>query len=307
MKWRRTDLNHALTVLLLTAGATALRYLFNPMLGYRSPLLFHILAVAVAAQVAGTASGLITTGLSVVLIGYFFIPPPRLPLPPDPGDALALLLFVSVGASLSFFGGRRKRIADELQRIRYNLETAQHIASIGSWESDLVGKLWWSPETYAILGVEPQPGRPLNINDFYDRVSPEDRSRVEQAVRQAVSTRTDYEVEHRIVRKNDGQVRFIHQQAKVVVNDGTTHLIGSIKDITDKKRGEMAEQILGGLLQVCSACRRIRDASTQQWYSMEGYLRLHSAAKFSHGMCEDCGKQWYSEGWDGKGRNERLS
>jgi hypothetical protein len=28
---------------------------------------------------------------------------------------------------------------------------------------------------------------------------------------------------------------------------------------------------------------------------MEAYLRLHSEARFSHGMCPDCGKQWFTE------------
>ncbi len=79
-------------------------------------------------------------------------------------------------------------------------------------------------------------------------------------------------------------------------------VLGIIMDVTDVKQGEMAQQILGGLLQVCSACRRIRDDKTDDWYSMEGYLRQRIPAKFSHGMCPDCSRQWFPEGRSGTGQ-----
>jgi len=292
VKSRGKFLKDSLTVILLTVGATALRYLFDPTLGPRSPLLFHILAVAIAAQIAGLVSGLVVTGFSVILIDYFFMPPLHtLGPPPDPSDKLALLLFVGVGVSLSIFGGQQKRAEERMSRIRYNLETAQQIANVGSWESDGAGEFWWSEQAYRIFGVS--PGTKLNTAEFYDLVHPEDRDAVRHAAAMAIETETDYDIEHRLVRKSDGDVRYVQQQAKVITGD--TRLIGSIRDLTDTRRGELAQQILGGLLQICSACRRIRDKESDQWYSMEGYLRRHSNAKFSHGMCEDCGKQWSSE------------
>lgn len=281
---------------LAVLAATVLRYSSNPILGVRSPFLFHVLAVSVVAQIGGTVSGLIATGLSVVLIDYFFVPPLyNLYPPPNVRDNLAMLLFVLVGVVLSVFGGRRKRAEEDLLRIRYNLETAQHVASIGSWESDLITKkLWWSAETYNIFGFP--AGTKLKTDDFYECVHPEDRVRVRETVARAIESERDYDVEHRILRKSDGKVRNVHQKAKLIQQSGTTvRLIGSIKDITDTKRGEMAEQILGGLLQVCASCRRIRDTKSNQWYSMEGYLRRHTTAEFSHGMCSDCGKQWYQD------------
>ena len=278
---------------LLTGSATLLRYVSNPVFRTRSPLLFHAFAVAVAAQYGGMISGLTATVLGVLATDYLFIAPVHSLKMAAPGDAMAMGVFTVVGVGLSFFGERRKRAEDELARIRHNLETAQRIASIGSWESDLITeKLWWSAETYNIFGVP--DGSPLKTSDFFESVHPEDRARVREAVTKAIETRGDYDVEHRIVRRSDGRVRSVHQQAKLIQHNGLpVRMIGSIKDTTDTRRGEMAEQILGGLLQVCSACRRIRDANSDEWYSMEGYLRRHSAAEFSHGMCPDCGRQWY--------------
>jgi PAS domain S-box-containing protein len=59
----------------------------------------------------------------------------------------------------------RKDTESELLRIRHNLETAQHIARVGSWDKDLAsGNIWWSAETCRIFGVA--EGRPMTGDDF---------------------------------------------------------------------------------------------------------------------------------------------
>src|SRR5690242_14021742 len=114
MKSRRRFLNDLGLIAALTAGATALRYAFNPGLGTRAPFLFHVLTVAIGAQIAGLAPGLISTGMSLLLIRYFFAPPYHsLGRPADPQFGVALLLFAVVGIALSIFGEWRKRTADE--------------------------------------------------------------------------------------------------------------------------------------------------------------------------------------------------
>lgn len=283
--------------------ATVARYDADPLLGTRSPLLFYILAVAVVAQISGTVSGLIATGLSVVSIRYFFIAPFHSFRPPDFAHHMALLLFVCVGVVLSIFGGREKRTKDELVEARYLLETAQHIANIGSWDSNLVtNALRWSPETYLILGFP--VGTILHSEDFYECIPPDERDTVRAAVAKAIENDTYYDSEHHIVRRNDGEIRLIHHQAKIIRDDNgnSVHLVGSIRDITEKKRGEMAQQVLGGLIKVCSSCRRIRDPRDDDWYSIEAYLLRHTPVEFSHGMCTDCARQWY-----GKERKEATS
>jgi PAS domain S-box-containing protein len=290
LEFGRKFLKNSVVVVLVTASATALRYVFHTAVEDRAPILFHILAIALASEICGTVSGIVVTVLSVVSLHYLFLPPQGLGWASDPHYKVTLLLFSAVGMAFSIFGGRRKRAEEETERIRYNLEIAQQIGSVGSWESDIKGNLWWSHQTFEIFGVPPQ--NKVRIQDFYDLVHPEDRDAVRRAVEAALESSTGYDIEHRIVRRSDGQLRIVRQQAKVI-RHGPTLLIGSIKDETEARRGEMAQQILGGLLQVCSSCRRIRDADKGDWYSMEGYLRLHSTARFSHGMCPDCGKQWY--------------
>ena len=44
---------------------------------------------------------------------------------------------------------------------------------------------------------------------------------------------------------------------------------------------------LGGLLPICAWCKRIRD-DQGYWGEVEAYLREHTGADFTHGICPDC-------------------
>jgi ligand-binding sensor domain-containing protein len=46
-------------------------------------------------------------------------------------------------------------------------------------------------------------------------------------------------------------------------------------------------KILQGLLPICAWCKKIRD-DKGYWTQMEAYIKDHSEAVFSHGMCPDC-------------------
>ncbi len=53
--------------------------------------------------------------------------------------------------------------------------------------------------------------------------------------------------------------------------------------------GEALEQVkvLQGLLPVCAWCHRIRDAGGH-WGELESYIRKHTDAEFTHGICPAC-------------------
>jgi flagellar basal body-associated protein FliL len=51
---------------------------------------------------------------------------------------------------------------------------------------------------------------------------------------------------------------------------------------------------LSGLLPICSSCKKIRD-DKGYWQQIELYIRDHSDADFSHGLCPDCAKKLYGE------------
>src|SRR5262245_53037086 len=53
-------------------------------------------------------------------------------------------------------------------------------------------------------------------------------------------------------------------------------------------------KLLSGLLPICASCKRIRDDSGG-WMQIEAYISRHSEAKFTHGVCPDCGNRLYGE------------
>jgi hypothetical protein len=51
---------------------------------------------------------------------------------------------------------------------------------------------------------------------------------------------------------------------------------------------------LSGLLPICSSCKKIRD-DKGYWNQIESYIRQHSEAEFSHGICPECSKKLYPD------------
>ena len=51
---------------------------------------------------------------------------------------------------------------------------------------------------------------------------------------------------------------------------------------------------LSGMLPICAACKKIRN-DNGYWEQIEMYVRNHSEAQFSHGICPDCAEKLYPE------------
>ena len=53
-------------------------------------------------------------------------------------------------------------------------------------------------------------------------------------------------------------------------------------------------RILQGLLPICASCKKIRD-DNDSWVQLEGYIREHSEAEFTHSICPDCAARLYPD------------
>jgi CheY-like chemotaxis protein len=51
---------------------------------------------------------------------------------------------------------------------------------------------------------------------------------------------------------------------------------------------------LRGLLPICGQCKKIRD-DQGQWQAVESYIKAHSEADFSHGICPECLNKHYPQ------------
>ena len=73
--------------------------------------------------------------------------------------------------------------------------------------------------------------------------------------------------------------------------------IGSQRDQLEKSNEELTAALanvkkLSGLLPICAYCKKIRD-DQGDWKQIEAYIRDHSEAEFSHGICEGCAQKHY--------------
>ncbi|THB81840.1 MAG: hypothetical protein D3926_00345 [Desulfobacteraceae bacterium] len=67
--------------------------------------------------------------------------------------------------------------------------------------------------------------------------------------------------------------------------------------INDLQNALMEIKTLSGLLPICASCKKIRD-DQGYWNQIESYIKQHSDAEFSHGLCPGCSDQLYGDqGW----------
>jgi len=53
-------------------------------------------------------------------------------------------------------------------------------------------------------------------------------------------------------------------------------------------------KVLRGLLPICSGCKMVRD-DRGYWQQIENYLRTHTDAEFTHGLCPGCLQRYLDE------------
>ncbi len=51
---------------------------------------------------------------------------------------------------------------------------------------------------------------------------------------------------------------------------------------------------LEGIIPICMHCKKIRD-DRDYWHQIEQYISRHSNMRFSHGICPECRKKYYSD------------
>ncbi len=91
----------------------------------------------------------------------------------------------------------------------------------------------------------------------------------------------------------DGKIRALAIFAKDITE--TKQAEDSLLKERDKLRAALAKiKKLSGMLPICSSCKKIRD-DRGYWNQIESYIRKHSDAQFSHGICPPCADELYRD------------
>jgi len=135
----------------------------------------------------------------------------------------------------------RKRAEMILQQQRAQLDEAQRIAHVGSWERDVVSnRVVWSDEFYRMIGFNPREIEP-SYDTLLRMIHPDDREGFIKAGKEAVYEGKSYSIDYRILRR-DGTTALIHASGEVVYDQlGSPALFrGTAQDITERRQAEEA-------------------------------------------------------------------
>lgn len=169
-------------------------------------------------------------------------------------------------AQLSLLSSEReqRQLAGMLEAERARLVAAQRVAKVGSWETDLsTMALIWSEETYRIFEVDPEDFMPTH-QQFLQRVHPEDRRMVDEALVQSLSSPASNAIEHRLLMQ-DGRIKFVEEHWQIVLDAEGQPLkaIGTCQDITqhktDEHRIKRLNRVLAVLSQINALIVRVQD------------------------------------------------
>ena len=131
---------------------------------------------------------------------------------------------------------------EALRQSEERMRLAAAAVNLGIWEWHLAtNEIWATNARRAVLGW-PSTGK-VTFEDFISRVDPEDRSRIQQTINDAVSGGKDFESEYRLVLP-DGIVRWMSTRGSIQFDNAgkASRLLGISIDITGRKQAELDAQ-----------------------------------------------------------------
>jgi len=201
----------------------------------------------------------------------------------------------------------RKRAEEALRESEERFRAiADYTCDWENWFSPKGRLLWVNPAVQRWTGYTEDeclamPDYPLSL------VHEQDRARIAGVFREAAAGSSGNDVTFRIRRK-DGSIAWIEVSWQPIFN-GDGICLGyraSMHDFTERKRAQQEREsltrereealatvkTLHGLLPICSSCKKVRN-DAGYWEQIESYVRSHTDAEFSHGICPECMKRLY--------------
>jgi diguanylate cyclase (GGDEF)-like protein/putative nucleotidyltransferase with HDIG domain len=148
--------------------------------------------------------------------------------------------------------GERKRHQEKLEEERRDLQAAQVLARIGSWDQELgsntVGR--WSLELWRMLALEPQPQAP-ELTQFIAMVHPDDRQHVADALERSRASGEPWYGEFRLRTAESRELHVTFRNEFKCDDNGTpTSVLRTIQDITERGQHEAEQAALASIAEL---------------------------------------------------------
>ncbi|MFY0676931.1 MAG: EAL domain-containing protein [Neptuniibacter sp.] len=128
---------------------------------------------------------------------------------------------------------------EKIRRSEAQLQDAQRLAQIGSWELDFEkDQLFWSEQVFQIFELDPTSFTP-NYSAFLDAIYPEDKDLVNDAFQESIQQKQPYAISHRLL--VNGQIKYVEEQGETeFAEDGSPiRSVGTIQDVTQRTLNEI--------------------------------------------------------------------
>ncbi len=169
----------------------------------------------------------------------------------------------------------QRQVEAALRASEERLQLALDAARAGQWEWNIVtGEVAWSPQCLALYGLP--PNTQISYERFLQAIHPEDRERIDAALRRAVEDRASYDEPKRTIWP-DGSIHWTASRAQVYCDDAgqPIRMVGVTFDITKWK--EIEDEL---------RCNREAAMQFSDWLAaLQEITSQLSKAESSDGLC----------------------
>jgi len=143
----------------------------------------------------------------------------------------------------------RKNAEDKHRKNQQIMAQAEELAELGSWEWDMINDTWLLSDNWRrIHGLFDES---VTTDQLLSIAHPEDRAAIGEAFVRTSELGDPYEIEHRIIRQDTGEIRHVFARGVVVFDAAgkPVALVGAVQDVSRRKQLELKNQALANIIQ----------------------------------------------------------
>ncbi|MBF9232681.1 HWE histidine kinase domain-containing protein [Microvirga alba] len=156
------------------------------------------------------------------------------------------LAFNDMATKLSLREAERESVMRVLREGEERLQLAQDVAGLGTWDWDHpTGEIAWSSQMFRLTGLDSDRNEADPLSAWLGVLHPDDRKRMQQAVKLLAQTLEPLTSEYRIVMR-DGAVRWLLMRGQTIPDEtgAPSRTVIVNLDITPSKESEVRERFL---------------------------------------------------------------